>query len=90
MAAQLKGTIRGDALTVQADVGQWPIAHVIVQATFSVPAFQPEHSMLLAPRNIETVFVQVPGNSSVTARLESRGAVLLFLRVVDALPLTAW
>jgi len=89
-AVRLKGTIRGDVLTVQADVGQWPAAQVLVEATISVPVFQPEHSMILAPRNIETVTVQVPGNGTAATQLESRGVVLLFLRAVDALPLTAW
>lgn len=89
-AVRLKGTIRGDILTVHADAGQWPAGQVIVEARLSVPVFQPDHSMILAPRNIETVFVQVPGNSSATAQLETRGVELLFLRVVDALPLTAW
>jgi hypothetical protein len=89
-AAQLKGTVRGDVLTVQAEVGQWPAAQVTVEATLSVPAFPPEHSMLLAPRNIESLVLQVPGNGTGTAQLETRGVVLLFLRVIDAQPFSTW
>jgi hypothetical protein len=89
-AVQLKGTIRGDVLTVQADVGQWPAAQVTVEATLSVPAFPPEHSMILAPRNIETLVLQVPGNGTGTAQLETRGVVVLFLRVIDAQALQTW
>ena len=89
-AVQLKGSIRGDVLTVQADVGQWPAAQVTVQATISVPVFQPDHSMILAPRNIDTLIMQVPGNGAATAQLGMRGVELLFPRVIDAQPLPTW
>ncbi|MGH2360923.1 MAG: hypothetical protein ACRDGM_10350 [bacterium] len=89
-AVQLKGSIRGEVLTVQTDVGQWPAAQVTVQATISVPVFQPDHSMILAPRNIDTLIVRVPGNGAATAQLGTRGVELLFLRVIDAQPFSTW
>lgn len=87
---QVTGSLRGDALTVHAEAGQWPVAQVTVEATISVPSFEPEQAMILAPRNINAVIVQVPANGAAIATLESRGATLLLLRVIDAAPVPVW
>lgn len=89
-SVQVKGAVRGDMLTVRADAGQWPVAQVIVEATISVPVFQSSNPMILSPRNIDTVIIQVPGNGAADTPLATRGTELISLRVIDAQPLTAW
>ena len=61
-----------------------------VEATISVPAFHPEQSVILAPRNLDTVILQVPASGPGTAALGTRGATVVRLRVIDAAPLRAW
>jgi hypothetical protein len=89
-AVQVKGTVRGDTLSVRADAGQWPVAQAVVEATISVPVFQSSNPMIVSPRNIDTVIVQVPGNGAADTPLPARGTELVSLRVIDAQPLTGW
>jgi hypothetical protein len=89
-AVRVKGSVRGDTLTVQAEAGQWPVWQVTVEATISVPTFEHVNTVIVAPRNTDTVIVQVPAGGAATTRLENRHAVVLGLRVIDAQPLSAW